>query len=210
MRYKMTRFAALAMAVSAFGFVQAQTFDFEGVPDSGGHSMGGYTSVSMTSGSQTLVITRPGSHFDVTDMSIYSGFPASWGHRTLSPFFSTAGGPFMLNFSSGITSFSVEVGDFVPSDDDEAYFSAYTGADGTGSLLGTFTLSLPGSGSGFLYGTLSAGGSTPAMSIVMGGGSAGFPDSLFWDNIMVSTVPEPASIAGLGLAAAALLARRKK
>lgn len=210
MRKNTMRYVALAIAVSAFGLAQAQSFDFEGVPDSGGYAVGGYTAVSMTSGSQTLVITRPGSAFDVTDMSIYSGTPAGWGHRTLSPFFSTAGGPFMLNFSTGITSFSVEVGDFVPSDDDEAYFSAYTGADGTGSLLGTFTLSLPGSGSGFLYGTLSAGGSTPAMSVVMGGGSASYPDSLFWDNIMVTPVPEPASIAGFGLAGLMLLARRKK
>lgn len=209
MRNTTMRFAALAVAVSAFGFAQAQTFDFESVPDSGGHSAGGYTSLSMTSGSQTLVITRPSlAAFDVTDMS--PGTPASWGHRTLSPFFSTGGGPFMLNFSIGISSFHVEVGDFLPSDDDTAYFSAYTGASGTGTLLGTFSATLPGSGSGFLYTSLSGGGSPAAMSIVMGGGSSTFPDSLFWDNIHVTSVPEPASIAGFGLAGLMLLARRKK
>lgn len=201
-----------ALTVAAFTSANAQLFDFEGEVATGS-SAGGYTTLSMVSGAQTLTFTRAGgTAFDVVENTgSQTGKPASWGMNSLSPFFNVSGGAFICDFAVGINSFSVDVGDYVPSDDDEVTLSAYSGAGGTGTFLGSITDSIPGDSPTFDFRAISMsfGGSPAAMSIVMSGGSANFPQSLFWDNISVSTVPEPTTFAVLGLGALALRRKRK-
>lgn len=201
-----------ALTLAAFSAANAQLFDFEGEVATGSNS-GGYSTLTMVNGAQTLTITRVGgTAFDVVENTgSQAGKPANWGMNSLSPFFDYTGGAFICDFAVGINSFSVDVGDYVPSDDDEVTLSAYTGAGGTGTFLGSITDTLPGDSPTFDFKaiTMSFGGSPAAMSIVMSGGSGGFPQSLFWDNINVSTVPEPTTFAVLGLGALALRRKRK-
>jgi len=199
-----------ACVLAASGSAMGQAFDFE-AEIATGSAAGGYTSLSMVSGAQTLTITRSGgTAFDVVENSgVQAGKPAHWGRNSLSPFFDASGGDFICDFALGINSFSVEFGDYEPSDDDEILLEAWSGAGGTGTFLGSIGASAPSDTTGFDWDFLGFGGSPAAMSIVMKGGSADFPASLFWDNIVVESVPEPATFAVLGLGVLALRRRRK-
>lgn len=197
----------MVAALSSFSF--GQLFDFESVATTPAFA-GGYTTLSMVSGGQTLVITREGgSAFDVIENTGgQAGKPASWGRNSLAPFFDVPGGSFVLDFSMGITFFTVETGDY-GGDSDDILLEAWTGAGGTGTLLGTAGGSY---GASSFTTVLTPGGFIPgtAMSIIMRGGSAGFKESMFYDNITVESVPEPATFAVLGIGALALLRRKRK
>lgn len=187
-----------------------QIFDFESEAATG-VSSGGLTTLSMTNTGLTMTITRPGgTAFDIVDNVAQPGKPASWGNRSLSPFFNTSGGAFIFDFSTDIDFFTIEAGDY-GADSDDIVLEAWSGLGGTGTLIATAGLS---------YGTSAfptvalTGSGIPgvARSIVAKGGSVDFPDSLFWDNVEAhaAPVPEPATFAILGIGAVALLRRKKK
>lgn len=209
MKYgKLSRAIVPVLAIAASGSAMGQLFDFEAETATAG---GGYTSLAMTVGAQTLTITRAGgTAFDVVENTGgQAGKPGHWGLNSLSPFVDTTGGDFICDFALGILSFSVEFGDYEPSDDDEILLEAWSGAGGTGTFLGSVGASAPSDTTEFDWDSVGFGGSPAAMSIVMKGGSADFPASLFWDNIHVETVPEPATLAVLGLGVLAMRRRRR-
>ena len=203
--------AAVAVASLSFGFVEAAraavaTFDFEGAA-----ATTGLTTLSQSNNGLTLTVTRPGSSFDVFATS--SGFPPSFGTRSLSPFGDTGNTPFILNFSSLISALSVQLGDFF-ADSDTASLALYSGLNGTGTLLGTTSASYPGT-QGFPNDVLTLSASAGAQSARLIGGSASFPNSVYYDNIVATfgttvPVPEPASFAVLGMGLLGLMAVRRR
>jgi hypothetical protein len=180
-------------------------------------SSGALTSLTESSSVLDLTVTRQsGTAFDIGNLS--GSIPASysWGHSTLSPFANTSAAAFIFTFSAPISSFSVQVGDFGV-DYDTEILRAYTGARATGSVVAT--------GTGVWGGQDLSAGDSPAtdsvsgtafLSVLVLGGSKGFPNSLYYDNIMVTPdpviTPEPASMVMslAGVAAIAVLGRGKK
>ncbi len=215
------RFIKLAFvtvcALAAASTVQAQTFNFEGATATttfGSGFPGSLTTLPQTSGGVTATFTRPGSAFDIVDTTTApaGSFPATFGNHSLSPFNdSSSATPFVVNFSAPLSSVSLDYGDF-GGDSDTFTLNAFSGLNGTGTLLGTGSdnygnTSLP------IFDTISVSASN-ILSITLIGGGTSFPNSVYYDNIRVTVapVPEPGSIAlltGLSLTGAAFLRRRK-
>ena len=208
MRKFMAGLVALA-ATAAAADAAPITFNFEAV------ATGNYASLPMTASGLTATVTRTGGlQFTIGS---YGGVPASWGSRSMENFSFLTGGtgnPYNVNFSgAGVSSVSLQFGDFGPSDDDTPVtMQAWSGLNGTGTLLGTDTESWLGSDSFPGFGTLSLLSGTPIRSITFTAGGT-FPNSLFWDNLVVepAAVPEPLSVLVFGglLAAGGLAVRRR-
>jgi len=203
-----TRFLAFLFMAGALS-AGPITFDLESL------GQGDYTTVSSTVGGVTMTITRQsGLTFSITDTSAFSSpGPAAFGTRTLSPFNDTSNSAFIFTFSSAINSFSIQLGDYA-GDFDTWSVTAFNGAGGTGTNLG---------GTSGTWGNGDFGLGDPAQtaalnqagmrSVVVMGGSTDFPNSLYYDNVIVDTtsnVPEPATLLMIpsGLAALAFLRRR--
>lgn len=172
---------------------------------------GALTSLTMTKEAITATITRVGNkRFDIMDATA-AGLPYGGGRgdNALDSFYDGSVGAFIINFSVPLTAVSMDLGDYQPSDPDLLVLNAFSGLDGTGSLLGAASDSLPDfSGSGWLFRTLSLTGLSGAQSIVVNGGVDSYPNSVFYDNLVVEPVPEPTAIAALVLSLPWLAARR--
>ena len=210
--------ALLAAAPAAAG---TSTFTFEGGTNTG--FVGAYTTLTLSSGGLDITITRPGATFDVNDGATLAlpaiGAP-TFGTLSLSPFVTgddANPAPFVVDFSSGVDSFSVDFGDYGADLDDVFTLSLFSGAGGTGTLLGTGTFTY-GASAFPVIGTLLVDASSPALSAVFAGGGAEFPNSLYYDNLTATgagfagNVPEPATwallIGGIGATGGALRRRR--
>jgi hypothetical protein len=202
---------ASAHAYSIFDFESsAATSNFSG-------STGGYTVLNQTNAGLTLSITRStGNKFDVFDNPTMGGgfhFPLTWGNRSLSPFFASAANDmFVGNFSSKINAVELEGLDFSP-DSDTLTMEVWSGLNGTGTLITTVS-NFWGLQTGPSYAAVgwnANGSGATALSIRFRGGSTAAPQSMFIDNIAAQqAVPEPATMAALGIGVAALLRRRRK
>lgn len=166
--------------------------------------LGAFGTLTMTVDGLTITITRPGSSFDIVSNTSggQTGKPASFGDNSLDPFFEdTNSAPFILDFSTPISAFSVDYGDF-GADFDEMLLEAFSGARATGNLLAMTTDTYGVSSfADFSTATVSAQG---IRSIRMVGGSTGFPHSVFYDNLTATQqtviVPEPSTLVLSGIA----------
>jgi hypothetical protein len=201
--------ASLLVTVAANATLAS--FDFEGLPATGG---GADTSLVQSNNGLTMTITRPGSNFDIANLSGITG-PNNWGSSTLSPFNDTSNTPFVINFSSTITDFTVQMGDY-DQDSDTLTLDAYSGADGTGTLIAQDVIDW---GDGNIVTDLAAFlevSGAGINSITMIGGGSDFPNSVYYDNITAqygsSAVPEPLTLTlfGAGLAGLGAFRRRRK
>jgi PEP-CTERM motif len=210
--------AVAAALLSLAGNARADIiFGFEDqTATSTGNDPGALTSLTSTVGGLTLTLTRQGGgRFDILDDNSFPGdFPAVWQNNSLDPFFDTSATAFVANFSSAISSFSMEYGDF-DADSDTATIMAYSGPNGTGTLLASASDfygddSLPDQFDTF--GVSAAG----IQSVVFIGGSPDFPNSVYYDNLDVTVgatvAPEPASLTllGIGIAGLGLRSWRKR
>ncbi|HEX8199283.1 MAG TPA: hypothetical protein VF590_02265 [Isosphaeraceae bacterium] len=218
---KFFRWMAPAALLLSLGAARAGaaviTYGFEDRPATSGSLShpGAASSFSVTVSDLTLTFTRPGSTFDIADTTTFGvgAFPASWGQRVLDPFSGdTSNTPFVVSFSAPATAtaFSVGFGDFA-GDADTFTLQAYSGVNGTGTLLATATNMVYGTSSLPVVGSVSLTASG-IRSIVMIGGSAAFPNSVYYDNLSVTTadvaaVPEPSTLAGASVAALLVLGR---
>ena len=206
------RLSQYLLAFTLAGSAQAATFTFESATPTALPRNGALTSYSETNAGLTLTITRPNNAFDlVSNTGSQAGKPAGWGLVSLDPFVDQTGSPFVADFSSPITNFSVQFGDYGADSVDTLVANFYAGAGGTGALIGTATqtfdaLTFPD------FATLTFSSGAPFQSVVFMGGTTDFPHSVFYDNFAAGGVPEPASwalmIAGFGLAGAAMRSRR--
>ncbi len=208
------------IAIAAFGIVGgAQAFSmytFEGLAATSG---GALSSLVLTDNGLTMTLTRPSTTFDIIDTNPFRGtafqFPLSWRSRSLNPnnSGSNGNGIFMANFSSPVSAFEFEFGDF-NNDQDQAVIYAYSGPNGTGTLLAT-VFSDPHNGVFPSYAGVgwNNGGnsSVVAQSFLFQAGTGNFPNSTYYDNFAAEAalVPEPATLAALGLGLAAFARRRK-
>lgn len=197
----------------------AVVFDFEEQAQTG-FNAGALTTLDMAKDGLAITITRPGSpnRFDVYDVNDIGNptFPAAWGVRSISPWFSNAGTAFVATFSQPVQQIAIDMGDF-GGDPDTLLLEAFSTVDASGAILTSATTQLPLGGSSFTQATLSVDAGAPLIrSIRFMGGTESFqtpfgiisvPNSVYYDNLTV-TVPEPASLALLALFAVALRSHR--
>ena len=107
-----------------------------------------------------------------------------------------------IDFSSTVASVSAWLGDLGADDDGICSLEAYNAAN---VLVDVDSLAYGTSATP--AGPLSVSGS---IAYVLAKGSGPFPNSIFWDNVETTAVPEPATMAALGLGVAALLRKRRK
>jgi hypothetical protein len=167
------------------------TFDFETVAPGSDYQLLELEArgIRLTIGHQNSVA------FAVSERIDGPQFDAGHGLRALSAFNDADGsldpGAFIVDFSPPVSRVSVDMGDF-GEDDDWLQLEAYAGPRGTGPLVARHSSLLVGGGDRFSFATLSAEGAS-LQSLVMIGGSPVFPNSVFYDNIRVTAIPEPAS-----------------
>lgn len=186
--------AALAACGIASSASAATTIDFDSTP-TGTYSLLTFGSVNITflAGDGTFNVSN-----DTPDL------PVS-GHSLLSFFTNPGSGSFQATFAGGVSSVSIDVSDYSPSDDDEPSLYAY---DSVGTLLDSDSILIPGGGPG---GTLSVSSLTP-IAYVQWNEVGSFAGAVYWDNLVYAPIPEPETyamlLAGLGLLGFA--ARRRK
>ena len=216
--------STLVIAVLAFWGAahpaQAQTFDFESstatfISPPQNSRPGALTSLAITNGGLTFTLFRQNNErFDIVENTgNQAGKPNSYGVNSVDPFFAPGTNGFIANFSSPLQSISLDFGDY-GDDADTLTLNAFSGPNGTGTLLATANGSLPANNN-FAFTTSTIGvAANGIQSITLNGTSSFgtiFTNSVFFDNFRASLVPEPGSVAmlaGLGVTGVLFAIRR--
>ncbi|HRJ27653.1 MAG TPA: PEP-CTERM sorting domain-containing protein [Fimbriimonadaceae bacterium] len=193
------------------GFASAQVSFTYGFSFGPGAFLGFNTSgdpINITAGSQPIG-AGPAVHTFFTDDLSGLGGPATWGTQTLLPG-TTTSDAMRLTFDLPLSFVSIEASDF-GADDDVLSLWAYDGPEGTGNLVGSHVLSRSSSMQILDVQTLFvASSSYNIRSIRFSGVGINNVNNVYFDNLSMRAVPEPATSAALGLGVAALLRRRRK
>ena len=200
-------------------------WDFEGVNPAGAVNEAQFTILTVKDTTDTISATfrrSSGNPFSVTDLTTTplgpcdnsSAFtscpPTGWGSRSLSPFNapSTPSDYFIIEFSQGVASVSIQGGDRNFDFDTTINLTAYNAASAPlGAASGlpatdySETTTLPEIRT-ITYGTSPLNNTIASIHVVGGSPSGSFPSippepiSFFWDNLRATTVdiPPPASV----------------
>lgn len=189
-------------------------FDFESivVDDTPGAALFDVPLV-LTSGGLALTIAHESNLQFAVNSRSQTPWVARYDSNALSAFNGSGGttssdpGAFILDFDHALSSIFVDMGDF-GQDSDDLLIEAFSGSGGSGASLGSDT-GFISSASGFQFATV--GVTAPGIrSVRMIGGSATFPNSVFYDNITVITaIPEPGFGTLLSLGLVGLITRRR-
>lgn len=188
---------AIALALianSARGGTSQAVYDFENEPIT---NNGGFTTLSMTNNGLTITLDRVGQPFDITNLSSMNG-TAGFGSRTLSP---TPPGQnfFNADFSTPVSSFSVQMGDFVATNNvDSLALTAFSGPNGTGANLGTSSATLPMINSTTLASTTLQISKPGIQSVQFIGGTTDDANSVYYDNLIATYTPASGTGSGTG------------
>lgn len=189
---------AAPMAVGAVTFTH--TFD--------GLTPGAATELSTSGLPINLTrLAQPGHSFTVEDVQLL-GAVASWGTQAILPAPTTAD-PMVVNLDQLIGRASIEFADF-GRDDDTVFLEAYSGIDASGTLLGSASVLRPTALEFGNVQTLELTGLEGARSLRFWSIGEGGTNSLYWDNLTLTVVPEPGTIAALALGTAWLARRRRR
>ena len=192
------RHRALAIAtICALGVIsEAQTFNWENL------DIGTPASVAQAASGVTATAT-PHLGGDVIVVSDLSSTLPLFFSRSISAddTFNAGSSPLRIEFSTIVSFLYVEFGDGDPDDDGLVSITAYNMFD---SEVATNSFSF-GTNTGIGSLTLNA----PNISYILTSSVSGL-NTMFYDNISVTPVPEPVSLIALGAGFAALLARRRK
>jgi hypothetical protein len=171
----------------------------------------------MVGGLVVDIVRSSGSDLEVWDLDVFGG-PPTWGFRSIGPFNDPLTDDFFVaTFSAPISSATIEYGDFGADTDSTIILEAYSGPGGSGALVASsasawdddfFVGDPPGS--------ISVAGAS-ILSLLFKGGSAAFPQSLFWDNLAVepavAVIPEPGTLGlliGFGVVGSGFFLRRRR
>lgn len=205
------RFAPVALAALVFASLAPRaasadlvTFDFEAQTPTWNHPLGSrpgaLNALMLTEAGLTATVTREGNRrFDVVRNVVAPADQlkaSAFGLSSLDPFFDFKAGAFLIDFSTPIAKASVEMGDY-GGDTDTLLLQAYSGAGATGMLLASQSLLLAGGGDTYSFLTLSVASDAPIASLRLIGGVKNFGNSVFYDNLQVESIPEPASVVAL-------------
>lgn len=183
----MKRLCILAMGLVPTASM-AVLFDFNNA------STGQWAAASQTVDGITATATGVGGNLTVLNWGgspvVAGGFSGNWLATR-------------VDFNYGMTSVSAMFGDAGTDDDGNVIFTAYDSANNVldqqmyayGTSTGFASLTVTGSNIAYVIGSTSG---------------TQFPNSVVWDNFSAQPVPEPATIAALGLGAAALMRRRNR
>ncbi len=188
-------------------------FGFEDLAGNTDHAAGDFTALTVQAEGLFAVITRTsGERFTIWDSQI-TDMPDDWGTKHLSPAYNLTEDDYMLmSFSQGVTSVTIEFGDF-GQDQDLAELFAYDQLHGQGDQVGYVSGEMGDSDIRYDDSTtltLNASADHPIWSIRFRGGIDPFYQSTFIDNIRVNPVPTPGTLAAVGLALGAYASRLRR
>lgn len=179
----------------------AVIFDLEdAIPTSHtyGPHPGAYVFLRESNSGLTMTLSRqtaphaPWTTFDVTNNQFT--MPVSFGYRSLNPFTNSSAKAFIANFSAPLSGFALEFGNFGALGVTYSLtLNAYTGLNGTGTLLGSVTVPWSGCLCVGESSMASFSGLSGIQSVTFMGGNAEYPNGMYYDNFIAtpeSTVPE--------------------
>lgn len=199
----LARAAAAVLLLAGPANAATISFDFEDQPATSGPSDGDLPFLVMSKmGLEVRLSRTSGAPFDIFDTANFSVFPPEWGDRSLDPFADVAqvGDKWLMEFSRPILSFTIQFGDVGPSDDDSPVsLQAFDDPSGQGNPVDADTAMWPAAMSLPELGALSVSG-VGIRSVLFWSEFADatiFPNSLFWDNLIIESeaaqVPEPST-----------------
>ncbi|MCE9558315.1 MAG: hypothetical protein K8R88_05140 [Armatimonadetes bacterium] len=205
-------FYSFVVLSSLIGVGQSATFNFENLTPSytgAGSRPGFYQSVSQTDSGVTLTVTRTqNTTFDVFGMTSNDGIG---GHRWLDGFNVAPERPFVLDFSQPLSDFSLFIGQFTASGSRNATLKAYSGAGGTGVLLGEVSGEIPMFLSGVSSSLTGVQLTVAASGIRSVTATANSPfNNAFIDNGLGTVLVTPEPVSAISLLAGLLLCRGRR